>query len=611
MQQELSNQDLHQGFTLGEWLVRPLANKLTNDDGDVHVEPKVMDVLLCLADSKYEVVTRRELIEKVWDRVVVNEEALTRTISELRTVLGDNPRDPTYIKTIPKRGYTLVANTVTTGMADITKMPRPEFNQIPSIAVLPFANLSTEPDNEYFSDGLSEELISMLTQIRGLHVAARTSAFAFKDQAISTRDIGEQLNVTHILEGSVRKSSAKFRITTQLVDVASGYQIWSKTFDRMAADIFTVQEEIAQAVVEALKIQLGVDHQFQATRTPGGELDAYELFLKGRLKYQNEQRGMKYSGIDELEQAIKIAPNFPDAHGLKAYIQSLNSITQPYGSIESSIEESYQAALTTNPFQEEALMAKAIAVRWQSWDWARVKSMFERALAAAPNCPHVLTQFACRFYRDLCEFQKAQLLIERAVRLDPINASPRASLSFVHRYQGNYEAALIAAERALSINSAHGYANFAKLLALISLKKFAEAAAMIDQREKIVVADDVLLLNCKTRLYQASGDTARAKSALTDITRLMRQPQGEQYVPLAGWYYMMQGDVEQSIFWLEKGLEHRISQVLNTRAFAQILDRDQRGLLRNPGLQSFLGRMNLDNRSLNRYRDSGLFDDVP
>jgi len=611
MQQELSNQDLHQGFTLGEWLVRPLANKLTNDDGDVHVEPKVMDVLLCLADSKHEVVTRGELIEKVWDRVVVNEEALTRTISELRTVLGDNPRDPTYIKTIPKRGYTLVANTVTTGMADITKMPQPEFKQIPSIAVLPFANLSTEPDNEYFSDGLSEELISMLTQIRGLHVAARTSAFAFKNQAISTREIGEQLNVTHILEGSVRKSSTNFRITTQLVDVASGYQIWSESFDRKTEDIFAVQEGIAEAVVEALKIQLGVDHQFSVTRTPPGGLDAYELFLRGRLKYQNEQRGMTYSGIDELEQAVKIAPNFPDAHGLKAYIHSLNSITQPYGTIESTIEKSYQAALKVNPFQEEALMAKAIAVRWQSWDWVKVKSMFERALAAAPNCPHVLTQFACRFYRDLCEFQKAQVLLEQAVRLDPINAGPRASLSFVLRYQGNYEAALTEAERAVSINSAHGYANFAKLLALISLENFAAAAAMIEQREQIVPSDDVLLLNCRTRLYQASGDTARAKSALADVTRLMRQSRGEQFMPLAGWFYMMQDDVEQSVFWLEKGLEHRISQILNTRAFAQILDNEQRDLLRNPILQSFLGRMNLDDQSLNRYRDSGLFEDVP
>ena len=153
------------------------------------------------------------------------------------------------------------------------------------------------------------------------------------------------------------------------MDVASGYQIWAETFDRRTEDIFKVQEGIAQAVVEALKIKLGVDHQFTVTRTPAGELNAYELFLRGRLKYQSEQRGMTYSGIEELEQAVKIAPNFPDAHGLKAYIQSMNSITLPYGSIEFTIEKSYRAALTINPFQEEALMAKAIAVCWQSWDW--------------------------------------------------------------------------------------------------------------------------------------------------------------------------------------------------------------------------------------------------
>ena len=307
MRLELLNRELQQGFRLGEWLVRPLANKLTNDDGDVHVEPKVMDVLLCLADAKDQVVTRRELLEKVWDRVVVNEEALTRTISELRTVLRDTPRSPTYIRTIPKRGYTLVANAVTTGMVDITKIPQPGVNQFPSVAVLPFSNLSDETDSEHFSDGLTEELISMLTQIRGLHVAARTSAFSFKNKTIGIKEIGEQLNVTHILEGSVRKSSTKLRITTRLVDVASGYQIWAETFDRRTEDIFKVQEGIAQAVVEALKIKLGVDHQFTVTRTPAGELNAYELFLRGRLKYQSEQRGMTcwfYMIQGDVEQAV-------------------------------------------------------------------------------------------------------------------------------------------------------------------------------------------------------------------------------------------------------------------------------------------------------------------
>ncbi len=610
MRLELLNRELQQGFRLGEWLVRPLANKLTNDDGDVHVEPKVMDVLLCLADAKDQVVTRRELLEKVWDRVVVNEEALTRTISELRTVLRDTPRSPTYIRTIPKRGYTLVANAVTTGMVDITKIPQPGVNQFPSVAVLPFSNLSDETDSEHFSDGLTEELISMLTQIRGLHVAARTSAFSFKNKTIGIKEIGEQLNVTHILEGSVRKSSTKLRITTQLVDVASGYQIWAETFDRRTEDIFKVQEGIAQAVVEALKIKLGVDHQFTVTRTPAGELNAYELFLRGRLKYQSERRGMTYSGIEELEQAVKIAPNFPDAHGLKAYIQSLNSVTLPYGSIESTIEKSYQAALTINPFQEEALMAKAIAVRWQSWDWRKVRSMFERALAAAPNCPHVLTQFACRFYRDLCEFHKAQELLEKAVTLDPINAAPRASLSFVLRYQGRYEAALNEAEKAISINPAHGYANLSKIFSLISLREFSQAAEMIKRMERIAGVGDTQLLNCSSRFYLISGDAAKANQTLKEIIRLSQQTHGEQFMPLAGWFYMIQGDVEQAVFWLEKSFEHQISQVLITRPFAQSLSDKQCSLLNNSLLQTFLGKMNMDDQSLSRYRHSGLFDET-
>ena len=495
-------------------------------------------------------------------------------------------------------------------MVDITKIPQPGVNQFPSVAVLPFSNLSDETDSEHFSDGLAEELISMLTQIRGLHVAARTSAFSFKNKTIGIKEIGEQLNVTHILEGSVRKSSTKIRITTRLVDVASGYQIWAETFDRRTEDIFKVQEGIAQAVVEALKIKLGVDHQFTVTRTPAGELNAYELFLRGRLKYQSEQRGMTYSGIEELEQAVKIAPNFPDAHGLKAYIQSMNSITLPYGSIEFTIEKSYRAALTINPFQEEALMAKAIAVRWQSWDWRKVRSMFERALAAAPNCPHVLTQFACRFYRDLCEFHKAQELLEKAVTLDPINAGPRASLSFVLRYQGRYEAALNEAEKAISINPTHGYANLSKIFSLISLREFSQASEMIKRMERIAGVGDTQLLNCSSRFYLISGDAAKANQTLKEIIRLSQQTHGEQFMPLAGWFYMIQGDVEQAVFWLEKSFEHRISQVLNTRPFAQILSDKQCSLLNNPLLQTFLRKMNLDDQSLSHYRQSGLFDET-
>jgi TolB-like protein/Tfp pilus assembly protein PilF len=611
MQQELINTDLTLGFRLGEWLVRPRANKLINDDGEVHVEPKIMDVLVCLAEAKGQVVTRRDLLQRVWDRVVVNEEALTRTISELRNVLADSANNPTYIKTIPKRGYSLIAPVGTTGIADISRIAQPDCDRegLPSIAVLPFVNLSADKDNEYFSDGLTEELIAMLTQIRGLHVAARTSVFSFKGTHVNVKEIGENLNVSHVLEGSVRATSSELRITTQLVEVDSGFQIWSGTFDRKMQDIFKVQEGIALAVVDALRLKLGVDHAFTPVNAPTSNLIAYELFLKGRLKYQNEQYGLTYSGIDELQQAVEISPNFPDAHGLKAYIQTLNSITRPYRESQPAIQTSYEAALGINPFQEEALMAKAIAMRWQSWDWVQTKSIFERALAAAPNCPHVLTQYACRFYRDLCVFDKAQQLLERAVTLDPINAAPRASLSFVLRYQRQYEAALAQAEIAISINASHGYANSAKIFSLISLAEFSAAAESINTIERIVGPQDTLTLNCWARLHSAAGDVAKTNQALKHLVRISQGSQGEQYMPLVGWVHLIQGDVEQAVDWLQKGFENQISQVLTTRAFAQILDGGERNRLAHPLLQDFLSQMNLDDRAISKYCDSGLFED--
>ena len=437
MRNELPSVDLSQGFRLGEWLVRPRANKLVCDDGDTHVEPKVMDVLMLLAEASGQVVTRAELFERVWHGVVVNEESLTRTISELRRALHDKSRNPSYIKTIPKRGYVLIAEVGTTGIADITMIPQPNCDvaRLPSVAVLPFANLSPDQDNEYFSDGLTEELIAMLAQVRGLHVAARTSVFSFKDKNLSVKEIGEGLDVSHVLEGSVRKTATQLRITTQLIKVDDGFHVWSASFDLKMANVFQMQEGIAEAVVDALRLKLGVDHPFTPVNDASGNPRAYELFLQGRLKYQNEQFGLTYSGTEQLQQAVQISPNFPDAHGLNAYVRSLNSIVAPYRNSRSEIRRSYKAALAINPFQEEALMAKAIDVRWQSWDWTKVRAIFERALTSAPNCPHVLSQFACRFYRDLCVFDMAQYLLERAVTLDPINAAPRESLSFVLRYQ--------------------------------------------------------------------------------------------------------------------------------------------------------------------------------
>lgn len=255
--------DLADGFRIGEWLIQPRSGIFKRSGHSAHVEPKVMDVLLCLARVPGEVVTREELLNRVWKRVVVTDEVLTRCISELRTLLGDTSRARRYVRTVPKRGYSLLAPVRARGalpaVASTATAKVGVHGAGCSIAVLPFVDMSPMHDNEYFGDGLAEELMGALAQIKQLRVAARTSTFSFKGQSTDIKAIGEKLNVRHILEGSVRTAGDKLRISAQLVNVADGFQLWSESFNRELKDIFTIQEEIARAVASKLKAQFGVN----------------------------------------------------------------------------------------------------------------------------------------------------------------------------------------------------------------------------------------------------------------------------------------------------------------------------------------------------------------
>ncbi len=598
------NKSLLQGFRLGGWLVKPMANKLTGPDGDVHLEPKVMDTLVCLASEPGQVVSRQRLLEQVWERVVINEETLTRTVSELRSALGDTTSVRRYIKTIPKRGYMLIASVEMLGVTDVRQGVR-EHEEALAIAVLPFKNLSSETENEQFADGLTEELICTIGQINGLHIAASTSAFSFKNKTRSITEISDALGVSYLLEGSVRKSNDRVRITTQLIRVSDGFQLWASSFDRIMADIFEIQEEIAQSVVDALKIRLGIGDDTTFVNAPVENLNAYELYLNSRLQYQNEQHSMFYAGLDEAEQAIALVPDYAEANGLAAWIRTLNTISEPYYKHADKIRASYEAALSTNPFQEEALMAKAVDLRWQTWDWAAVKAQFELAQASSPNCPHVLTQFGARFYRDLCLCEQAQELLERAVSLDPINAAPRTSLAFNLRYQGRFEEALEQLDKALSINPTHGYAILGKALSLMSLQRFEEADRIREEVERQYGKDDLLALNLNGRIHASAGNVRAARRVADKVARLSELEGGEKHIPLVGWIELLLGNTRQGIDWLSLGLDKQISQVLNTRPFVTMLGG---GVLENPDVQAFLRKMNMDDASIADLQCRGVVD---
>jgi TolB-like protein len=218
-------------------VVTPSLNSISSRGKTVHLEPKVMEVLLCLAQHPGETLSKEQLFQAVWPKTIVTEDVLKRGIAELRRAFNDDAREPRTIQTISKRGYRLIAPVTAPTAAAAAKSVVSD-----SIVVLPFISMSSDPENEYFADGITEEIIDALAQIQGLHVVARSSAFSFKGKHIDLRIVGEQLNVRTVLEGSVRKVDSRLRITAQLVCTADGFHLWSERYEREIKDVFAIQE---------------------------------------------------------------------------------------------------------------------------------------------------------------------------------------------------------------------------------------------------------------------------------------------------------------------------------------------------------------------------------
>jgi adenylate cyclase len=234
---------------IGNWAVAPRLNNISCEGKTVRLEPKVMGVLLCLAQYPGETLSKEHLFQAVWPTTVVTEDVLKRCIAELRRAFDDDARSPHFIETISKRGYRLIAP-VSAPVEAINPSQSPAND---SIAVLPFVNMSTDPENEQFADGITEEIIDALAQIQQLQVVSRSSAFCFKGKHVDLRIAGKQLNARTVLEGSVRRADNRVRVTAQLVNTVDGYHVWSERYDREIKDVFAIQEEIARAIAQRLK----------------------------------------------------------------------------------------------------------------------------------------------------------------------------------------------------------------------------------------------------------------------------------------------------------------------------------------------------------------------
>ena len=308
---------------------------------------------------------------------------------------------------------------------------KPEL-QTPSIAVLPFVNISNDPDNEYFCDGLAEELLNALSKIEALHVAARTSSFSFKGKETDIHEIGQKLNVGAVLEGSVRKSGNRLRITAQLVNVADGYHLWSERYDRELKDIFDIQDEISLAIVDALKVKLLGAEKAAITKRYTENTEAYELYLRGRFHYFKwTEQGFKKS-IEIFNQVIRQEPNHAPAHaGLaNAYVFLLF-----YGftsSLESLpiIKAASARAVELDANSAESQFALTRLKVFYEWDWSGAERGFKRTLALNPNHAEAHEQYS-NLLAVMGHHDEAVAMGRRALELDPLSLNANLNVGFV------------------------------------------------------------------------------------------------------------------------------------------------------------------------------------
>ncbi len=324
--------------------------------------------------------------------------------------------------------------------------------QKPSIAVLPFANLGGDAEMEYFSDGVTEEVINAIGQVKGLHVAARTSSFSFKGRNASIQEVGAALNVTSVLEGSVRRSGQRLRITTQLVDVATGYHTWAERYDRQLDDVFAIQEDIATNIMHKLEVAF----RTSALARPSASIDAYDLYLKGRFLVEQRGEGL-LKGLDLFKQAIAADPNYALAYaGLSETLTVLAIYAiAPHGTVLPEAGAAAVRALQLDDRLPEAHNALAMVAVFRDWDWVKARDEFDRALDLNPN----LVQ--ARFWKGLLYHQLSQGEMadaiaesERAVALDPMGMLPVYSLCMVLVNAGQPAAAIVRCEERLAASPA-------------------------------------------------------------------------------------------------------------------------------------------------------------
>ena len=441
----------------GPFRLDPEAEILFKGTEPVALGRRAVALLRILAERPGEPVSKDELIEAAWTGVVVEEANLTVQIAALRRVLGEEPGGERWIETLPRHGYRFVGPLETKGTGDpaprIDVAPALALPDRPSIAVLPFANLSADPEQEYFADGIVEEIITALSRMRWLFVIARNSSFTFKGSIVDVRQIGRDLGVRYVLGGSVRKAGTQVRITARLIDASSGVHLWADRFDGSLDDIFDLQDEITASLVGAIAPKLQQAEIERIRSKPTESLDAYDLFLRGTASLHLWTPPGINAALELFYKAMERDPDFVTAHGMAAWCYVWRQVNGWTTDRSYELAEIVRLARRVSEFGKDdavALSFGGLALGYVAGDLEGGVALVDRALKLNPNLS--AAWHASGWVRSfLCETEVALEHLARAIRLsplDPLMFSMLQVTALAHFIAGHYVEALTWAERA-------------------------------------------------------------------------------------------------------------------------------------------------------------------
>jgi TolB-like protein/Tfp pilus assembly protein PilF len=551
-------------FQLGAWRVQPQLNRLACDVRTVRLEPKMMGVLLCLAQRSGDVVSKDQIVQEVWQGTFVTDDVLIRCISELRKAFGDNAGRHAVIETIPKKGYRLLLPVTVVSYSD--QSPGSSSGPVDSIAVLPFENSASDPEMEYLSEGLAETIINRLSRLQNLRVVPRTTTFQYKRKPLNPIQVGHELRARLVLTGHIARRGDRLTVGAELIETGRESQLWGQTYDRNIEEILAIEDAIAGEIPDYLHLALTDVERRQVAKRTTESRDAYHLYLKAVYfahKYTPEGFG---KGLDYCRKAIEADPIYADAYAALSYLYSLLGTFDVVPALEAFPRARAAAlkALEIDDSLSDAHTVLGFVKLAHDWNLPDAEAELRRAVELGPNMPGGHYAYS-HWWLAKGLPQKAMDEAQRAIDLDPLSLPKNYHLGAVYYFAHDYDAAIAQLHKTSELDPSFVIAH--NLLAITYAFKGFSREALAEAEKAHSLSPGLYARHTLGRVYAILGDHSKARDILREAEKMSTPPNYSR----AAWCAMIHAllaEPDQALAWLEKACIAREPALIYLKHFS-------------------------------------------